>query len=217
MHSATESLNAPLEQSFRDFLDATIADARQHARFLNLLSMLEHTGSRKIMLSQMKGVLTQDILKHLAEETRHAFFFKRAAEKLSGAPIEGYADDDTMCAASGQLYFGKLDAGLTANLPDNAHRETGYLWVSLIVELRALWVYRIYQEALAAAKHSLSLKSIIAEEDRHLTDMVDRLDQVGFSAGSALSDACTLEKKLFEKLLAALQRHIAVDKASKAA
>ena len=84
MLSATARLNEALEQPFQDFLTAVLADDRNHVRFLNMLSLLEHLGSRKIMLSQMKGILTQDILKHLAEETRHAFFFKREAEKLCG-------------------------------------------------------------------------------------------------------------------------------------
>jgi hypothetical protein len=201
MLSATESLNKPLEKSFRDFLAGAIADPQRHTRFLNLLSMLEHMGSRKIMLSQMKGILTQDILKHLAEETRHAFFFKREAEKLSGAPIEGYPDDRTMGAASGRLYLGRLDAGLTSDLAAEAHRETGYLWVSLVIELRAVWVYRFYQDALTAAKLPLSLKSVIAEEDRHLIDMIARLDEIGFNSAAVFPAACAFEKKLFGRLL----------------
>jgi hypothetical protein len=206
MLSATESLNKPLEKPFRDFLNATLGDKRQHARFLNMLSMLEHMGSRKIMLSQMNGILTQDILKHLAEETRHAFFFKREAEKLSGIALEGYPDGHTMSAASGRLYFGRLEAGLTTHLPPDAHRETGYLWVSLVVELRAIWLYRLYQQALAAANLVLSLKGVIAEEDRHLVDMVARLSEIGFNVVEFLPGAGLYEKARFEKLLSALQR-----------
>lgn len=205
MLSAMASLNDDQQAAFSDVLTATLSDPHQHMRFLNLLSMLEHMGSRKIMLSQMKGILTQDILKHLAEETRHAFFFKREAEKLAGHAIEGFDTADTMAAASGRFYFGRLDSGLTAKLADDAHRETGYLWVSLIVELRAIWVYRLYQKALAAAGIPLSIKGILAEEDRHLEDMVTRLAEIGFDADTALPGACELEKTLFAKLLAALQ------------
>ena len=164
--------------------------------FLNLLSLLEHIGSRKIMLSQMKGILTQDILKHLAEETRHAFFFKREAEKLAGRSLEGYPDAETLAAGSGKLYFGRLDSGLTRPLGD-VHAETGYLWVSLVIELRAIWVYRLYQKALKASGYPLPLKGIIAEEDKHLIDMIDRLDQIGFDTASALPAAQELEKTLF--------------------
>ena len=206
MLNATESLNKPLEKPFCAFLKATIADDQRHVRFLNMLSMLEHMGSRKIMLSQMKGVLTQDILKHLAEEARHAFFFKREAEKLSGESINGYPENATLSASAARFYFERLDAGLTANMLSKDQREMRYLWVSFVVELRAIWVYRFYQEALSEADHPMSLKGVIAEEDRHLIDMASRLDEIGFNAAELLSAACALEKGLFEKLLGSLQQ-----------
>ncbi len=208
MLSATERLNSDLEAPFGAFLRDVIADAASHVRFLNLLSLLEHIGSRKIMLSQMKGILTQDILKHLAEETRHAFFFKREAEKLAGHGLEGYSDAETLAAGSGKLYFGRLDSGLTRGL-GKVHAETGYLWVSLVIELRAIWVYRLYQKAVTEVGYPLPLKGIIAEEDKHLIDMVDRLGEIGFDTAAALPSAMDLEKTLFTRLLAAMQAGIA--------
>jgi len=212
MLSATERSNSDLEAPFGIFLRDVIADAASHVRFLNLLSLLEHIGSRKIMLSQMKGILTQDILKHLAEETRHAFFFKREAEKLAGHGLEGYTDAETLAAGSGKLYFGRLDSGLTRGMTSNGgkvHAETGYLWVSLVIELRAIWVYRLYQKAVTEAGYPLPLKGIIAEEDKHLIDMVDRLGEIGFDTAAALPGAMALEKTLFTRLFAAMQAGIA--------
>ena len=208
MLSATGRLNSDLEAPFGAFLRAVIADAGAHVRFLNLLSLLEHIGSRKIMLSQMKGILTQDILKHLAEETRHAFFFKREAEKLAGHGLEGYSDAETLASGSGKLYFGRLDSSLTRPL-GKVHAETGYLWVSLVIELRAIWVYRLYQKAVTEVGYPLPLKGIIAEEDKHLIDMVDRLDQIGFDTSAALPGAMALEKTLFTRLFAAMQAGVA--------
>lgn len=208
MLSATERSSSDLEAPFSAFLQAVIADAPAHVRFLNLLSLLEHIGSRKIMLSQMKGILTQDILKHLAEETRHAFFFKREAEKLAGHGLEGYSDAETLAAGAGRFYFGRLDSGLTRPLGD-VHAETGYLWVSLVIELRAIWVYRLYQTAVTQAGYPLPLKGIIAEEDKHLVDMVDRLGEIGFDTAAALPAAMALEKTLFTRLFAAMQAGIA--------
>ncbi len=208
MLSATERSNSDLDAPFRAFLRTAIAQPADHVRFLNLLSLLEHIGSRKIMLSQMKGILTQDILKHLAEETRHAFFFKREAEKLAGHGLEGYSDAETLAAGPGKLYFGRLDAGLTRPLGE-VHAETGYLWVSLVVELRAIWVYRLYQQELIAANYPLPLKGIIAEEDKHLIDMVDRLGEIGFDTAAALPGAMELEKTLFTRLFTALQAGVA--------
>ena len=208
MLSNMASFNGDLEAPFHDFLVDVIGQDPIHVRFLNLLSLLEHTGSRKIMLSQMKGILSQDILKHLAEETRHAFFFKREAEKRAGLSLEGYTADNTLCAGPGQFYFGRLDAGLTQDLSGSSQAEISYLWVSLVVELRALWVYRLYQAALAEMRYPMPLKGIIAEEDRHLTDMQTRLEALGFDLADRFDAACGLEKRLFSKLFACLQRDV---------
>lgn len=196
-----ESLNAPHETAFKDFLHRTVADAKRHARFLNMLSMLEHMGSRKIMISQMKGILTQEILKHLAEETRHAFFFKRQAERMAGGEINGYPAADTLCRAPAQMYFGRLDAQISHALPADTHPETAYLWVSMIVELRACWVYHIYQEVLQNAGAPFSIKSIIAEENLHLADMYDRLDEIGAAPEKDIARFAQMETALFEKFL----------------
>jgi len=195
MLSATERSNSDLEAPFGAFLATVIADPAAHVRFLNLLSLLEHIGSRKIMLSQMKGILTQDI-------------FKREAEKLAGHGLEGYTDAETLASGSGKLYFGRLDSGLTRPM-GKVHAETGYLWVSLVIELRAIWVYRLYQKAVTKAGYPLPLKGIIAEEDKHLIDMVDRLGEIGFDTAAALPGAMELEKTLFTRLFAAMQAGIA--------
>ena len=81
--------------------------------------------------------------------------------------------------------------------------------MSLIVELRALWVYRLYQQALDAAGLKLSLRGVIAEEDRHLEEMIARLDALGFDADARLAPALALEQTLFRALLAALQAQAA--------
>ena len=40
--------------------------------------------------------------------------------------------------------------------------------MSLIVELRAVWFYRLYQETLSEHEQGLSLRSVLAEEELHL-------------------------------------------------
>ena len=81
--------NADLEAPVRAFLTEIVEQPEQHAKFMNMLSMLEHMGSRKIMLSQMNRTLTEDSLKHLAEEARHAYFFKRQAERAAKRALDG--------------------------------------------------------------------------------------------------------------------------------
>lgn len=159
--------NAPYEGRVRAFLTTIVENKPLHAKFLNMLSMLEHLGSRKIMLSQMNRTLTEDSLKHLAEEARHAYFFKRNAERVAKKSLDGWSDENTMCRIPAAMYFGRMDAGITRDVgADNA-----YGWVSLIIELRACWLYAIYQNVLEKSSDHMSLKSLLAEEDMHLAEM----------------------------------------------
>jgi hypothetical protein len=155
------------EAPVRDFLTAIVQNPPKHAKFMNMLSMLEHMGSRKIMVSQMDKTLTEDVLKHLAEEARHAYFFKRQAERIAGKALDGYTEENTMERVPALMYFGRLDAGISAQVTG----EEAYPWVSLIIELRACWLYEIYNDVLSKSGLKLSLKSLLAEEDMHLAEM----------------------------------------------
>ncbi|MCD8525820.1 MAG: hypothetical protein LRY62_01235 [Alphaproteobacteria bacterium] len=188
--------NKMMEASVHAYLVRLIADREAHAKFMNMLSMLEHMGSRKIMVSQMhkQETLTEDTLKHLAEEARHAYFFKRQAERAAGHALDGWTEENTTARVPALMYFGRMDAGISKEVGD----DLAYYWVSLIIELRACWLYRIYQEALEASDYQLSLKSLIAEEDGHLEEM--------FGACGAdtqrLRALSTYETELFKKLWA---------------
>jgi hypothetical protein len=200
--SGTAQRSAPLEPEFRAFLARAVADRPLHARFLNTLSMMEHIGSRKIMSSQARGPLNEGLLQHMAEETRHAFFFKRQARRMAGGAVEGYTEANTLARGPAAMYFSRLDAEVsrrvTAACPDLA---APYLAVSLAVELRACWVYPLYHAALEAAGVPLSLKSIIAEEDAHLDDMHAQLSAMPGGGGIGLEELGEIESGLFTRLL----------------
>lgn len=202
--SETATSSADLVEPVRRRLAWWVERPKEHARFLNTLSMMEHIGSRKIMVSQTEGPLGREILKHLAEETRHAFFFKKAAETLARRTLE-YDAAETLSPASARMYFGRLDANIAAELGSDVDVEIPYLYVSLIVELRAIWTYRLYQEALAARSGSLSLKSILAEEELHLTQMLERLQALGAKPERYVAEFARMEDGLFRKLWAALE------------
>lgn len=113
----------PTVEAVRSFLFQLVKNPPQHARFLNMLSMLEHMGSRKIMLSQMNRPMDEGVLKHLAEEARHAFFFKRQAEKVLGATIKDYTDANTFARAAASMYFGRLAAFISQHTDDMANSK----------------------------------------------------------------------------------------------
>jgi len=191
--------NKQHEAPMRDFLARLLKDDKTHAKFLNMLSMLEHMGSRKIMVSQMDrgDVLDQDTLQHLAEEARHAYFFKRHAERVNGEAMDGWIEDNTMCRVPALMYFGRMDAGISKKVGNDA----AYNWVSLIIELRACWLYGIYNEVVEAADFHLPLKGLIAEEDGHLAEMFERSGE----NVELMKELSEYETQLFETLWTALQ------------
>lgn len=182
------------------FLQEIVENKPRHAKFMNMLSMLEHLGSRKIMLSQMNRTLTEDALKHLAEEARHAYFFKRNAERVAGKALDGWTDENTMSRIPSAMYFGRLDAGISKAVGEDA----AYGWVSLIIELRACWLYAIYQEVLEKSSDHMSLKSLLAEEDMHLAEMFGMCG----NHYEMLKNLSRYETELFEKLWTNLEQNI---------
>ncbi|MBI3297120.1 MAG: hypothetical protein HYZ75_03080 [Elusimicrobia bacterium] len=191
----------PLREEARAFLAALCRRPADHARFLNTLSLMEHVGSRKIMLSHEGRPLAEDALKHLSEEARHAHFFRRAAEKVAGRSL-GYGAGDALAPWSGRMYMERLDAALTKRLGDD--RALAYRYVTLAVELRAQWFYELYQEVLSAEEMSLSLKSVLAEEDAHLKEMQEALEKADPLYEPRCAEFSTLESGLFEKWFAAM-------------
>lgn len=185
----------------RAFLAKLCAAPALHARFLNTLSLLEHIGSRKIMLSQARRAPGSDTLRHLAEETRHAFFFKRAAESTAQTALS-YDDSDLLAGAHARLYMGRLDG----RIGQEAQGEAAYYYMSLLVELRAIWFYRIYQSVLAEAGQSLSLKGLLAEETRHLAEMNTHLTALGENPEDRMPAFLAFEQRCFANLLAGLEQ-----------
>lgn len=197
--SGMKDCNKPHEAPVRAFLTRLVRDEKSHAQFLNMLSMLEHMGSRKIMVSQMNrgDVMSQDTLQHLAEEARHAYFFKRHAERVNGSEMPGWVDENTMSRVSALMYFGRMDAGISKKVDE----VDAYGWVSLIIELRACWLYRIYDEVVDAEGVHLPLKGLIAEEDGHLEEMFGMCGE----NYDLLKELSRYETELFAKLWGALE------------
>jgi hypothetical protein len=189
-------------------LDVLVAEPKRHARMINTLSLLEHMGSHKIMATQHSAAIDQATLKHVAEEAHHAFFMKRQAEKAAGRPLE-YVAGDLLAPSSARMYFQRLECATVRALPARRSERAAYLTMSMIVEFRALWFYGLYEQALKRARHALSLKRVLGEEHAHLGDMAERLDACGELDDARAAEVLAAERKLYTRLLGALERAIA--------
>lgn len=195
----------PLSAQARAFLAALCRRPAGHARFLNTLSLMEHIGSRKIMLCRQGRGLAQDTLKHLAEEARHAHFFRRAAERVAGRSLDG-GSEDSLAPWAARMYFERLDAAVTRRLGGDG--ALAYRYVTLAVELRARWFYGLYQQVLTREGLPLSLKSVLAEEDEHLRHVGEQLGKADPLFEPRRAEFARLEAVRFERWFAAMRRAV---------
>jgi hypothetical protein len=201
--------NDELVARTRALFASLIGAPARHARMINTLSLLEHMGSHKIMSTQHAAGIDQATLKHVAEEAHHAYFMKRQAEKTAERALE-YVAGDLLAPAAARMYFQRLESAMVRALGPAHGTRVVYLYMSMIVEFRALWFYELYQAALQRARHALSLKRVLGEERAHLVDMAERLEAAGDGSGAHAAEFLAVEKLLFARLLRGFEREAAL-------
>lgn len=164
-----------------ELLQQIVSNDHTHARFLNTLSLQENIGARKISANELPETSTLMVLKHAAEEHRHAFYLKKQITRLPGADYPTYEPDYLLAPYSSRYYLNKLDL-LTSRYLRKSLYLTGselkfaaYLLVTYAIEVRADLIYPIYQEVLFRHKSKVSVRSIIVEEQGHLEEMIVQL------------------------------------------
>lgn len=195
------SFAAPIKQ----VLTSIVASNELHAKWLNTLSFLENCGARKIAACEHPTLVKEEILKHAAEEFRHAHHLKRQIAKVSSHHIENYSLDLMLGGISTLHYLAALDVKVSrflkaSGLSKNAMKEAAYLLVTYAIELRADELYGIYDEVLRKAGSRVAIKSILLEEKEHLNEMIEGIKDL--SSGFALAQhVCGIEGHLCKKWL----------------
>jgi len=191
-------------------LPAIIADNELHARWLNTLSLMENTGARKISASEDPVTVTYIILKHAAEEHRHAFYLKKQIEKTGKAFCPTYADEYLVASSCSKYYLNMLDVEVCRYLKKELQltgrelRFAAYLLVTYAIEVRADELYPIYQNALDNAGSKINVKSIILEEEGHLEEMINQLKSFSPIWQHHADKAVEMETRLFDQWVDAL-------------
>lgn len=186
-----------------NILPTIIADNELHARWLNTLSLMENTGARKISASEDPVTVTYIILKHAAEEHRHAFYLKKQIEKTTDGLCPTYAADYLLAPAYSKYYLNQLDVDVCRYLKKDLGlsgrelRFAAYLLVTYAIEVRADELYPIYQDALDAAGSKVNVKSIILEEEGHLEEMINQLKSFSSDWQYHAQKAVDMETGLF--------------------
>ncbi|MDR2221575.1 MAG: hypothetical protein LBE34_02435 [Flavobacteriaceae bacterium] len=152
-----------------------------HSQWLNALSFMENTGARKISACENAYQVTYLQLKHAAEEHRHAYYLKKQIKKLAVPFPEHYQAETLLASLTTQQYLQRLDIYCVRYLKQVLEltgaelRFATYLLVTYAIEVRADELYPIYQRVLYTLNSKVMVKSIIAEEQGHLEEMIAQL------------------------------------------
>jgi hypothetical protein len=198
----------------KSLFDQIIGQPQLHARLLNTLSLMENTGARKISASEHSTNVTLIVLKHAAEEHRHAYYLKKQINKIDESLCPTYSYEYLLAPASSRLYLNKLDTEVsrylksTLNLSGTDLKFAAYLLVTYAIEVRADELYPVYQEALDEAKSKVNVKSIILEEEGHLEEMLKQLKDFSPEWELHADTAVKIESALFDDWANSLQKEL---------
>lgn len=195
---------------FEKLLAQIVKEERLHVQWLNTLSYLENCGARKIAACEHPTLVKEEMLKHAAEEFRHAHHLKRQMAKLLPHTCESYSLKYLLGGTASLHYLRALDARTSRYLakekllPKSTIRETAYLLVTYAIELRAEELYCIYDEALRRVGSKVTVKSILMEEKEHLNEMTAALKLLPSGVEDA-EKVCSFEGELCKKWICELQ------------
>ena len=190
--------------NFKKLISQIVSQPELHAKWLNSLSMMENCGARKISASEDSQNVDLIVLKHAAEEARHAYYLKSQIRKTGYDGCNTYRSKDLLSPVESLQYLHRLDTSISRYLKEKHHfirsqlRYASYLLVTYAIEVRADNLYPIYAEVLKAEKSTISVRMIIAEEKGHLEEMIEQMNHFFEDWKEHGEYALNLEKALFK-------------------
>ncbi len=200
------SLQAPLQ----NLIEAVLSCNEKHGKWLNTLSYLENCGARKIAACEHSSMVKEEMLKHAAEEFRHAHYLKKQLNRL-GVRLVDYNLSSLLGGWESMHYLNRLDLHCVRYLKQHFAleeiKEHAYTLVTYAIELRASELYPLYQQALKAWGSSVRVTSIYLEEKEHLEEMENRIAHMPNGNVHASWLAC-LEHQLSSNWIEAILKEI---------
>jgi hypothetical protein len=199
----------------KPILEHIVSDNMLHAKWLNTLSFMENAGAKKISASEHKESVHLIILKHAAEEHRHAYYLKKQIDKLGPNLFQTYTNEELLTPDHTKYYLNALDIAACRYLKKEFGltsydlKFAAYLFVTYVIEVRADELYPIYQEVLTNARSRVNVKSIIVEEVGHLEEMIKQLEEFSADWERHAAEIIRIEQQMFADWMGNLSRQIA--------
>ncbi len=198
-------------------IEKIVSDLTLHSKWLNTLSYMENAGARKISAAEHKEEVTLLILKHAAEEHRHAYYLKKQLAKLDENLCRTYNNHELLVPKHTRFYLNTLDVKVCRylkkhfNLSGAKLKFAAYLFVTYAIEVRADELYPIYQEVLTAKESKVTVKSIILEEEGHLEEMLNQLSEFSTDWEKHAQEIVQIEQIMFENWMITLQGELDIN------
>ncbi|MEE1944098.1 hypothetical protein VRU48_03195 [Pedobacter sp. KR3-3] len=193
-------------------LENIVNDNQLHSKWLNTLSYMENAGAKKISASEHKEEVTLLILKHAAEEHRHAYYLKKQLVKLDENLCKTYTNAELLVPDHTRFYLNTLDVQVCRYLKKHFNlsgfdlKFAAYLFVTYAIEVRADELYPIYQQILTAKESKVTVKSIILEEEGHLEEMLNQLREFSPDWEKHAEAIIQIEQKMFNDWMQSLAK-----------
>ncbi|TDJ06163.1 MAG: hypothetical protein E2O68_05365 [Deltaproteobacteria bacterium] len=196
--------------SLENILETVVKSPIIHYQWLYTISYLENSGAKKIMKFQPFSNFDLEILKHTAEEARHAYFFRKQIEKIGHDPDRKVK---LLGGTKAKNFLHRLDVKIMKSLKDQMELKKedlyyfSYLLTTYAIELRADSLFGLYEKTLKDNNIPISLISVIKEEENHLKDIEKRIDKeprlLPFK-----KIACKFEETLFNSFISQVEKDI---------
>ncbi|NIF05198.1 hypothetical protein F3J23_07050 [Chryseobacterium sp. Tr-659] len=200
---------------FHHLLQKIVQEGSTHAKWLNTLSFMENAGARKISKCEHPVLVSQIQLKHAAEEHRHAYYLKKQIGKIDPELCKTYENPELLAPVATRQYLHALDIKACRYLQEafNLNKEdlkyAAYLFVTYAIEVRADALYPVYQQVLTETSSRIMVKSIILEEEGHLEEMINQLNEFSADWKQHAEHVLTIEKELHEAWINAVTEDVA--------
>lgn len=199
---------------FYNLLEKVVQHNETHAKWLNTLSFMENAGARKISACEHPTEVSLIQLKHAAEEHRHAYYLKKQILKISSEYCTTYNSDELLASVATRQYLHSLDIKAckylqqVLQLTKEELKYAAYLFVTYAIEIRADELYPVYQEILTKTSSKIMVKSIILEEEGHLEEMINQLDEFSEGWKKHAEVILMIEKELHEQWINAISQEV---------
>lgn len=171
-------------ETLRPLLRTWIASDELHAKWLNTLSYMENCGAKAIAAFEHPTRVSSEVLKHAAEEFRHAYYLKSQISRLLSPGYPDYRIGYILGGYASRHYLHRLNVAICRHLlnvcskREDVFKEMAYLLVTYAIERRAQELYEEYQTLLKETGSWVSVIGILRDEVGHLEEMQQQLNRL---------------------------------------